>query len=350
MATGRPRRPKVPQRPRPGGEGLAAPASAAPEQSAPTPERLEQPAPAPAPAPAPVSAPVSARVLYLGPVPDATADSGHEGTPGQVPARVGQDSARPAPLAVTVAEEEDAAGGPTVIAFPEPPRVRRRRRALIGAAVAVAAASGLLAVLLFSPALALRTVTVEGNKLVPAAEVAAALKPLKGESLARITDGRVEALLSGQPAIEQVTVAAEPPSTLVVSIQERVPVAVLRKGKRFALIDSEGRQLAAVGKRTDAKLPLISGGSAAVRDDLFPAISAVLSALPPGVLSRLDHASADSLDSVELTLKNGKTIFWGSAEESAFKARVVTALLKAPKTVPPVTVYDVSAPARPVTR
>ena len=245
---------------------------------------------------------------------------------------------------------DDGAPQATVLAFPRPP-ARRRRRALLWILLGlVLAVGGLIAYLVFSPVLALKELRVEGNTLVSTEEVSAALQPLIGTSLTRLPDGRVKDLLKDMPPIEDVRVAAEPPSTLVVSLRERTPVAIVQNGKEFVLIDAEGRQLKSVPDRGAVKLPLIDGGTGAVESEVFRSITAVLADLPPEILSRLNHASARSVDSVSLSLSGDQRIFWGSAERNASKAKVLEALLKVPAADPPVKEYDVSTPDRPVTR
>lgn len=264
------------------------------------------------------------------------------------------DTARPerisaskeAPVALLDRDKDSG----TVIAFPEPPRRRRRRWWLTGIISIVVLLAGLMAYLVFSPALAVRTLDVQGNSLVTEDEVTAALAPLLGTSLTRIGDDDVRALLEGFAPIEDVSVAAAPPSTLSVTVIERTPVAILENKGKFVLIDAEGRQLTTVTDRESVALPLIDGGANAVNSAVFSSIADVLAALPADIREKLVHASAKSIDSVQLKLTDGKTIFWGSAEENAAKARVVEALLTLRDQDSPVKVYDVSTPSRPVTR
>ena len=238
----------------------------------------------------------------------------------------------------------------TVLAFPKP-RVRRRRRAVwITAASSVAVIGLFFAFLIYSPVLALKTVVVEGTGLLPLETAEAALEPLKGRTLPTISDAEVRALLQDRPEIDKIAVAAQPPSTLVVTVTERVPVAVLQDGAQLLLIDEQGRRLAAAADRAAVSLPLISGGTEAVNAQVFPSITSVLSSLPEEVLTKLESASAQTVDSVELKLASGQTVFWGSADANAAKARVLEALMRMPPSDPPVEVYDVSTPDRPVTR
>ncbi|MCU1631885.1 MAG: peptidase [Micrococcaceae bacterium] len=252
---------------------------------------------------------------------------------------------------VSLLERPDGALPPgKVLDFPAPRRSHRLRNLLLAITAVVLVLGGVVAYVIFSPALALRAVVVEGNALVATAEIESALAPLTGTPLTRISTGEVRALLDDQAPIEDVEIAAEPPSTLVVTVQERVPVAVLQEGGDFVLIDSEGRQLTTVAERDQVKLPLIDGGTNAVNSEVFSSITAVLAELPVSILSRLNNASAASVDSIRLSLTGDQRIFWGSSERSAEKAKVLEAMLAIPESDPPVREFDVSTPDRPVTR
>ncbi|UPO77953.1 cell division protein FtsQ/DivIB [Arthrobacter sp. Helios] len=294
----------------------------------------------------------------------APGKTGADGAPGNIGASRDWEPAA-APSARSVGSRGTAAAdkqsGPadgiqgsaaeaSILAFPEPPVRRRRRYVLIGTGVSAALLAALFAVLFFSPALEVKNLQVQGNSLLTVEEAEAALAPLLGTPLTLISDADAGELLAARPEVEKVEVAAVPPSDLLVTITERVPVAVLQNGREFLLIDEDGRQLKAVGERGAAALPLIDGGADAVNSEVFSTVTAVLAALPQGVLAQLDHASAETLDSVELKLANGQTVFWGSSDANAAKAKALEALLLVPATDPPVQVFDVSTPNRPVTR
>ena len=238
----------------------------------------------------------------------------------------------------------------TVVSFPEPARRKTRRRLLIAAGTVVVLLAVLMSVIFLSPALAVKTITVEGADLTDSATLSEALEPLKGIPLARVGEREVAAQVDHFPAVESVEVVAKPPSELHVRIIERTPVAVLKDGKKFVLIDESGKALASVRKRSAAKLPLIDGAKAAEDPDVFASITGVLGALQPEVLKQLDHASARSVDSVELQLTNGQKVLWGNAGQQELKATVLQALLQAKGVKGKASVIDVSTPTRPVTR
>lgn len=243
------------------------------------------------------------------------------------------------------------AGTDNVLAFPEPPGKRLRRNILVTLGTVLALVCALLAAAIFSPALAVDTVSVSGTRLVTTEQVQAALEPLKGKPLPQISDEEVSHLLAPLVQIKSVSTQARPPSGLVVQVLERVPVALVKQGEQYQLVDVDGVVLASPANPATVALPVIDGGAGTIGKDLFQATAAVLGALPLDVLSKLSNASAQSVDAVELKLVDGQTIIWGNAGEKELKAKVLEALLKVPADPKnPVRVYDVSAPRHPVTR
>ena len=238
-----------------------------------------------------------------------------------------------------------------VLSFPEPKGKRRRRILLSTIGIVAVLMAGIVAAAVYSPVLALRTVTVEGTKMLHPDQVQAALAPLQGKPLPQISEEEVTALLKPLVQVKDVTAKALPPATLQVHVTERIPVALVKQGKTFQLVDVDGVQLSTTADAASVSLPVIDGGSGTLPKDLFQAITAVLGALPADVLARLSNASAASADAVELKLVDGQTIVWGNAGEKELKARVLSALLKVPADPKnPVKVYDVSVPRHPVTR
>ncbi|XAS68973.1 FtsQ-type POTRA domain-containing protein [Micrococcaceae bacterium Sec5.7] len=238
-----------------------------------------------------------------------------------------------------------------VVSFPKPPGQRVKRNIILAACVVAAVVAGLLAAAIYSPVLAVRTVEVTGTRLLTAKQVQAVLEPLKGKPLPQISDDDVSRLLKPLVQVKSVTTQAHPPAVLVVKVQERVPVALVKQGEKILLVDVEGVQLGTTADPASVPLPIIDGGAGAIGKELFQATTGVLGALPAGVLAKLSNASAKSVDAVELRLVDGQTIVWGNAGEKELKAKVLEALLKAPEDpTNPVSVYDVSVPRHPVTR
>lgn len=251
-----------------------------------------------------------------------------------------------------------ATGGAQVLAFPEPEYKRRRRRMVWTAASLVAVLTATMVLALYSPVLAVKKVVFEGNSLVTTQTLEASLAPLMGKPLPQVTDAQVRELLQPIIQVKSVQIQARPPSTLVVQLVERVPVALLKNDQEYVLVDQDGVQLGATADQAAASLPLIDGGKAVIGQDTFQAMTAVLANLPQSILKQLANASASSPDAVELKLTDGRSVVWGSASDMNLKAQVLQALLNAPLATPqagkpapvPAKVFDVSAPRHPVTR
>lgn len=101
-----------------------------------------------------------------------------------------------------------------VIAFPEPKRHRTRRYILWTAAVTAAVVAAIIAGAVFSPALAVRAITVDGTKLLTVDAVQEALAPMEGKPLPQVTEQDVNDLLKPLVQVRSATIEARPPSEL----------------------------------------------------------------------------------------------------------------------------------------
>ena len=74
------------------------------------------------------------------------------------------------------------------------------------------------------------------------------------------------------------------------------------------------------------------------------AATSVVNGLPADLLKRVVSVSATTLDDIDLHLRSGDVVRWGSALDSETKAEVLQALLRRKADL-----YDVSAPELPTT-
>lgn len=241
-------------------------------------------------------------------------------------------------------------GGSTVVAFPGPSASRRRRRRLAGVLAALVLVALLAGVLFLTPLLAVREVQVRGAELTDPARVEEALAGYHGVPLPRVSEDEVRDAVGAVPQVRSIEVVLEPPHRLVVELQERVPVAAVADGGEFSVVDSEGVELRTAATAQEAGVPVVEGGPEVLGTERFEAIAGVLAALPESVLGQLSAASAESLSSVELDFADGRTVVWGTAEDSELKAQVLRELVEARGTASGVETYDVSSPTRPVVR
>jgi cell division protein FtsQ len=226
-------------------------------------------------------------------------------------------------------------------------RSRRRRIAWLVTAGIAALLVVLVTGAVYSPLLALRTVTVAGTSRVNAADVRAAVKDQVGKPLALVDFAQIKTELSRFPLIRSFVTETVPPDTLVIRITERAPIAAVATAAGFSVVDPAGVEIEKTSDRPPS-LPVIDVGGKAVGGLAFKAAVAVLLALPHDVLSKVDSVTAQTNDDVTLTLTGvGQKVVWGSAENSALKARVLVALIKTQSPNAAVK-YDVSAPSNPV--
>ncbi|WGM22275.1 cell division protein FtsQ/DivIB [Paenarthrobacter sp. OM7] len=243
------------------------------------------------------------------------------------------------------------ASSDNVIVFPEPKRRRQRRLVMWTLSIVAAVVAALIAGAVFSPALAVRTITVDGTTLLTPEAVQKALSGLEGKPLPQVGEQEINELLKPLVQVRSATIEARPPSELLVHVNERVPVALLKQGDAYVMVDVDGVQLGATKDQSAVALPLIDAGAGATNTELFKAIAAVLDTLPADVRAKMSTASAASPDAVELKLVDGKTVVWGNAEDRELKAKALEALLKMPADPKiQVSVYDVSVPRHPFTK
>jgi len=222
-------------------------------------------------------------------------------------------------------------------------RVRSRRRRRIGIAVlAVGAVAGLVWTVLYSPPATLRTVYVAGTTRVDAANVRAAAVAEVGRPLLFVDIGAVAARVRRDRLVQGVSVRRQWPSTLLITVRERSPVAAVPGGPGVQLVDRDGVVIGGAAAPPPG-LPLLRVDLQQAGPGALRACLATSAALPESLSRQVHQMGADSAESVWLVLRNGSRVVWGGADSSARKAEVLLALLRGK----PAAAYDVSAPDAP---
>ncbi|WP_033292341.1 cell division protein FtsQ/DivIB [Amycolatopsis jejuensis] len=218
--------------------------------------------------------------------------------------------------------------------------IRRRWVALL--TVVTVLALGYL--LFFSSLLAVKTVTVEGAKTVPADQIRTAAEVPAGLPMLRVDVDVIRDRVARMPGIATVDVSRSWPTTLEIAVTERTAIAFFDSGPGgdgVHLVDGGGVVFKTVPNRPsglpELKLPKVSAD-----DPVTRAVTAVLGVLPEPLLKQVKTTTAQTPASVAFTLADGKTVRWGNAENTDRKAKVLAALLTQPGKI-----YDVSAPELP---
>lgn len=224
-------------------------------------------------------------------------------------------------------------------------RTRHRRVAWITAGAVVVALVGSVTISVFSPLLSLQTITVEGTSRVDRAAVLQSLHGEIGKPLALVDFGAVKKDLSNFPLIESYVTETMPPHTLVIKITEREPIASVKIGKTFELVDPAGVVIQTSPKQP-AGYPLVDIKGATVNGSVYRSTAEVLLSLPAALRKTVTGVTASTSDDVTLTLSTGEEVVWGSSDSSTQKAELLTGLIKDHKARNPTqsVEYDVSAP------
>ncbi|MFI6767577.1 cell division protein FtsQ/DivIB [Streptomyces sp. NPDC050355] len=186
--------------------------------------------------------------------------------------------------------------------------------------------------------------------LTPREVVAAARTPMNTPLISVDTDALARRLRARLPRIKTVDVERSWPHTIGLKVTERTPELLMPTGGKFAEVDAEGVRFATVGAAPKGVplLEMAASDSPSLRefgiDRLRRAAVEVARDLPPAVRKDLRKVRVRSYDAITLQLSGDRTVAWGSREQGAEKAKVLTALLKAARDARH---FDVSVPSAP---
>lgn len=236
-----------------------------------------------------------------------------------------------------------------------PHRVRAvdpRRRLAIRVGLALTAVAVAVWVVWGSPLLAVSSVRVDGAGSLTAEQVRTAAGVEEGTPLLRVDTDAAATRVARLPQVASVQVTRGWPQTVVVTVEERVPVAVVRQAGTRSLVDAGGVLFDTVTGEPPAGVVPLDVAAPGPDDPATRAGLAALVELPRDVRAQVAAVAATSGNDVTLTLTDGTTVVWGSASESADKADVLVALLGQLDSgaLEPATTIDVSAPSAVVLR
>ena len=195
-------------------------------------------------------------------------------------------------------------------------------------------------VLYFSHWFVVTQITVLGAKRVPADQVAAVANSAINQPLIKVKLADIQKEVEKIAEVESATVERGWPHTVLVTIQERKPVAVAMSHGRYILVDDRGFAAGPKLANKPKGYKVIDG--VASTPGMASAV-AILNEIPKSW--KIDWIGVRSQDSVVVHLKSGADITFGSGESAKQKVRVAQALLANKYKV-----IDVSAPDAPTVR
>jgi cell division protein FtsQ len=226
-----------------------------------------------------------------------------------------------------------------------------RRRPLVWLAGLLAVAA-LGAFLWAGPLLSVRTVRVDGAASLPAAQVQEAAGVAEGTPLLQVDVDAAAARVARLPQVADVQVTRGWPSTVVITVVERTPLAVVEEAGRRTLVDAEGVLFDTVTGEPPAGVVPLQVAAPGPGDPATMAGLAAVEALPGDLRRQVTSAAATTAEDVSLTLADGTLVRWGGPEQSDAKATALAALLEqlADGDLEPAATIDVSTPEAVVLR
>jgi cell division protein FtsQ len=216
-------------------------------------------------------------------------------------------------------------------------------RRLLAAVLVLGVLLGALWTVFVSSSLAVSGVRVDGAAVLEPRTVRRAAAVPLGEPLATVDLDAVAARVEQLAAVKSVDVSRSWPDRVRIAVTEREAVAVVDRGGSLRGLDAEGVLFRRYPSRPTS-LPLLRMGERTGADALAEA-ARVAGVLPAGIARRVDYVEVRTVDTISLRLRNGRTVRWGSADESDSKAKVLAVLLGQKASL-----YDVTVPGRPIIR
>ncbi|MBX7453141.1 FtsQ-type POTRA domain-containing protein [Mycolicibacterium sp. 3033] len=219
----------------------------------------------------------------------------------------------------------------------------RGLKVLLWTAVTAVVVVGIGLLLYFTPIMSARTIVVVGLGAVTQDEVVAVAGVPPGEPLLQVDTDAVAERIAGIRRVASVRVQREYPSTLRVTVVERVPVVVRDYPDGVHLFDKDGVDFA-TGPPPPG-IPYLDVENPGPDDPATKAALEVVTSLRPEVASQVGRVSAPSVAAITLTLIDGRTVVWGTTDRTEEKALKLGALLTQPGKT-----YDVSSPDLPTVK
>lgn len=202
---------------------------------------------------------------------------------------------------------------------------------------------GLGLLLYFTPIMSARNIVVVGLGAVTKDEVIGAAAVAPGTPLLQVDTDTVAERVAAIRRVASVRVQREYPSTLRVTVVERVPVVVKDYPDGPHLFDRDGVDFAI--EPPPPGVPYLDTKNPGPDDPPTKAALQVMTSLRPEVAVQVARVDAPSVAAITLQLTDGRQVIWGTTDRTEEKALKLGALLTQPGKT-----YDVSSPDLPTVK
>ncbi|RVW09247.1 FtsQ-type POTRA domain-containing protein [Prescottella agglutinans] len=218
-----------------------------------------------------------------------------------------------------------------------------RRKVFLIAAACVTVLAALFATLWFSPLMSVRQIAFVGDGVVTEEEALSALAVAEGTPLLRVDTGEAARRVAQIPRVAEARVQREYPSTVKLTVTERIPVVFFDSPDGQHLMDATGVDYAIAPPPFG--VPRLVTPNPGHDDHATQAALQVLEALPESIRVQVSEVAAPTISSVSATLVDGRVVVWGGVDGSERKSAVVSVLLTQPGRI-----FDVSSPELPTVK
>jgi cell division protein FtsQ len=194
-----------------------------------------------------------------------------------------------------------------------------------------------------------KIVTIDGAHELTSRKVMSLAGVFPGIDVFHLDAGAAERSLEQDPWIASATVTKRLPSTILISVVERTPVALVQDASgNVALVAADGVLL---GRATGSEaLPTIAGANPAAIPDAATVREAasVAVSLSPGLLTGTGSVAVGADATIRLILRSGVVASYGTPDQLTAKAQALEAVLAwAARTNKQLASIDVSVPFAP---
>lgn len=218
-------------------------------------------------------------------------------------------------------------------------REAQARRTLILRVVAVVAVFAILIgggiALYRSTFLTVDTVRTAGNTILSGQHLTELAAVPEGATMLNLKKDEIVARLESDPYVRSARVDRILPSTVVLRVEERVPIAALQvaDGSEF-LVDAEGYWLSPASAEQTATLAVVRELPAleprpgeAIADPVATNALRIVRGLSPELREMTAYINAPSIERTEIITREGIAIFLGSSDQLAVKDEVARRIL-----------------------
>jgi cell division protein FtsQ len=219
----------------------------------------------------------------------------------------------------------------------------RGLKVLMWAALVSVIVVGLGLLLYFTPIMSVRGTAVTGLAAVTQEEVVTAAAVAPGTPLLQVDTDAVAERVAEIRRIATARVQRQYPSTLRITVVERIPVVVKDFPDGPHMFDRDGVDFA-IGPPPPG-VPYLDAENPGPNDPATKAALQVMTSLRPEVAAQVGRIAAPSVAAITLQLLDGRQVVWGTTDRTEEKALKLGALLTQPGRT-----YDVSSPDLPTVK